>query len=55
MILILVGIKMMTHVWLKAVLGGHFNFYLLAAVVLILAGGVLVSLVSTKGSAAVGK
>jgi tellurite resistance protein TerC len=55
MILILVGVKMMTHVWLKAVLGEHFNFYLLAAVVLILAGGVLVSLVSTKGSTAVGK
>jgi tellurite resistance protein TerC len=55
MILILVGVKMMTHVWLKVVLGEHFNFYLLAAVVLILAGGVLVSLVSTKGSTAVGK
>jgi hypothetical protein len=27
----LVGVKMMTHAWLKAMLGEYFNLYLLAA------------------------
>jgi tellurite resistance protein TerC len=44
LVLILVGAKMMTHTWLKAVLGGNFNLYLLLAVILILALGVLTSL-----------
>lgn len=43
-VLILVGVKMLTHVWLKAILGKHFNLYLLAAVLGILAAGVVVSL-----------
>ena len=48
LVLMLVGVKMMTHVWLKEILGAKFNLYLLAAVVLILAGGVVASLVSAK-------
>jgi tellurite resistance protein TerC len=43
-VLMLVGVKMMTHVWLKSVLGEYFNLYLLGAVVLILAGGVITSM-----------
>jgi tellurite resistance protein TerC len=43
-VLILVGVKMLTHVWLKALLGKHFNLYLLAAVLSILAAGVIMSL-----------
>ena len=48
LVLMLVGIKMMTHVWLKEMLGSNFNLYLLAVVVLILAGGVVASLVASK-------
>jgi tellurite resistance protein TerC len=47
-VLLLVGVKMMTHVWLKAMLGEYFNLYLLGAVVLILAGGVMASLWSNR-------
>lgn len=43
-VLILVGVKMLTHVWLKAMLGKHFNLYLLVAVLSILAAGVIASL-----------
>lgn len=43
-ILMLVGVKMMTHVWLKKVLGENFNLYLLAVVLLILAAGAAASL-----------
>jgi tellurite resistance protein TerC len=46
-VLMVVGVKMMTHVWLKDVIGQHFNLYLLALVVLILAGGVVASLVAS--------
>jgi tellurite resistance protein TerC len=53
LVLMLVGIKMMTHTWLKEVLGSNFNFYLLAVVLLILAGGVVASLAVAKpGSSA---
>jgi len=45
-IVVVVGIKRMTHGWLKAVLGSHFNFYVLGVVVGILAVGILASLVS---------
>src|SRR3990170_907584 len=38
-VLMVVGVKMITHVWLKALVGQHFNLYLLAVVLLILAGG----------------
>jgi TerC family integral membrane protein len=47
-VLLLVGVKMMTHVWLKALLGEYFNLYLLAAVVLILSTGVVASLWSNR-------
>lgn len=43
LVLLLVGVKMMTASWLKEMLGEGFNFYLLGAVVLILALGVAAS------------
>jgi tellurite resistance protein TerC len=43
-VLMVVGVKMLTAQWLKAIVGAHFNFYLLALIVLILAGGVVASL-----------
>ena len=48
LVLILVGVKMMAHAWLKQVLGANFNLYLLAVVLLILAGGVVASLALAK-------
>ncbi len=45
-VLMVVGVKMMTHVWLKELLGRHFNLYLLGVVLLILAVGVVASLVA---------
>ena len=51
LVLMLVGVKMMTHTWLKQVLGSNFNLYLLAVVLLILAGGVVASLAVAKPSA----
>jgi tellurite resistance protein TerC len=47
-VLMLVGVKMMTHVWLKSMLGVYFNLYLLAAVVVILAAGVIASVVANR-------
>jgi len=47
-VLMLVGVKMMTHTWLKELLGANFNLYLLAAVILILAGGVVASLAAPR-------
>jgi tellurite resistance protein TerC len=46
MILLLVGIKMLFAGWLKNALGEHFNLYLLATVVSILAAGVIASLIA---------
>jgi tellurite resistance protein TerC len=43
-VLMIVGVKMMTHGWLKQVLGQHFNLYLLAVVVGVLLAGVVASL-----------
>jgi tellurite resistance protein TerC len=43
-VLVIVGVKMMTHVWLKQLLGQHFNLFLLAVVMGVLAAGVLASL-----------
>jgi tellurite resistance protein TerC len=48
LILLLVGIKMLTAEWLKNIFGEYFNLYLLAAVLLILAGGILASLLLNK-------
>jgi tellurite resistance protein TerC len=50
LVLMLVGVKMMTHTWLKEILGSNFNLYVLAMVVLILAGGVIASLLVSKSS-----
>ena len=47
-VLLVVGVKMMSHTWLKAMLGAHFNFYLLGLVLLILTAGVVVSLMHPK-------
>ncbi len=46
MVLLVVGVKMLTAKWLKEVLGEYFNFYLLGAVLLILAVGIVASLVT---------
>jgi len=43
-VLLVVGLKMLTTKWLKDTLGEYFNFYLLGVVVLILAVGILGSL-----------
>jgi tellurite resistance protein TerC len=43
-VLMVVGVKMMTHARLKALLGPHFNLYLLGLVLLILAAGAAASL-----------
>jgi len=44
MVLLVVGVKMLTAKWLKEALGEYFNFYLLGAVLMILAVGVACSL-----------
>ncbi len=43
-VLMVVGVKMMTHTWLKAMLGEGFNLYLLGLVLSILATGIVASL-----------
>ena len=43
-----VGIKMLAHHPLKAMLGEHFNVYLLVVVLSIIAGGVIFSLLADK-------
>ena len=48
LVLGLVGAKMLAHVWLEEVLGEHFTLYLLAAIVLILGGGIIASVVRTR-------
>ena len=47
-VLMVVGVKMLAHGWLKATLGKHFNLYLLAVVLAILAAGVIASLVARR-------
>ena len=44
-VLLTVGVKMLAHSWLERVLGPDFNLYMLAAVIVILGTGVLLSLV----------
>lgn len=48
LVLAVVGIKMLAHAPLKAFLGDGFNFYLLAVVLAILAGGVIISLLADR-------
>ncbi len=43
-VLMVVGTKMMIHGWLKEVLGGNFNLYLLIVILAILASGVFASI-----------
>ena len=51
-VLVVVGVKMMTHTWLKSVLGEHFNLYLLGLVLMILAAGVIASILANRRDAA---
>ncbi len=51
LVLGVVGVKMMTHSWLKSVLGPSFNLYLLGLVVAILAAGVAASLLANRRDA----
>ncbi|MBN1508906.1 MAG: hypothetical protein JW955_18815 [Sedimentisphaerales bacterium] len=48
LVLLVVGVKMLTAKWLKAAIGEHFNFYLLALVFLILTAGVVASLLADR-------
>ena len=50
MVLLVVGVKMLTAAWLKEILGEYFNFYLLGAVLFILAAGVAGSLLSDSSN-----
>jgi tellurite resistance protein TerC len=45
LILMVVGVKMLLAEWLKLALGKHFNLYLLMVVLVILAAGVIGSLI----------
>ena len=47
-VLALVGTKMLAHHWFKALLGRHFNFYLLGCIALILAVGVIASIFADR-------
>jgi tellurite resistance protein TerC len=44
LVLVVVGVKMLTVTWLQEILGKSINFYLLGIVILILAAGILASL-----------
>ena len=50
-VLAVVGVKMLIAPWLKGVLGQHFNLYLLAMVLAILAVGVLASIIANRRDA----
>lgn len=52
LVLLVVGIKMLTVHWLKALLGDYFNLYLLAVIFTILAAGVVASLLHKDRNAA---
>ena len=47
-VLMVVGAKMMAHSWLKALLGHHFNLYLLGVVLAILFIGVAASVAHNR-------
>ena len=47
-VLMVVGVKMLLHGWLKATLGKNFNLYLLGVVLAILAAGVIASLIARR-------
>ncbi|MDA8140448.1 MAG: TerC family protein [Desulfobacteraceae bacterium] len=50
LVLLVVGVKMLLAEWLKLMLGRHFNLFLLAVVLAILASGVLISLIVDRRS-----
>ncbi len=47
-VLILVGIKMMAHSWLEALIGNNLDLWMLALIGAVLAGGVIASILSRK-------
>jgi tellurite resistance protein TerC len=49
LVLALVGVKMLTHAWLKSLLGPNFNLYLLLVVLGVLAAGVVASWLHRPG------
>ena len=52
LVLILIGVKMLTHGWLRDVLGDHFHIYILGGVVLILVGGIGASILRPQAAPA---
>jgi len=54
-VLLVIGVKMLTAEWLKEALGKNFNFYLLGVVVLVLAAGIVTSLIADAGENAAKK
>jgi tellurite resistance protein TerC len=48
LVLVVIGVKMMGHTWLKSWLGDGFNFYVLGVVGGIIAAGVIASLVARR-------
>lgn len=55
LVLMLIGVKMLAHGWLRDVLGDHFHIYILADVVLILAGGIGASILWPHTAPTVGR
>jgi tellurite resistance protein TerC len=51
LVLLLIGVKMLVTDWLKAVLGQHYNVYLLGLVLLILGAGVAASAIAKRQGA----
>ena len=47
-VLMVIGVKMLIHSWLKEILGHGFNLYLLGVVLVILLAGVVVSIVHSR-------
>jgi tellurite resistance protein TerC len=50
LVLALIGTKMLLHTWLVGVVGDYFHVYLLGAVLAILAGGVIASMIHPVSS-----
>ena len=50
-VLIIIGVKMMIHTYLKAWLGDHANFYMLGVIAVIIGTGVVASLATSRRSA----
>lgn len=49
-VLVVIGVKMMLHGYLDAWLGEHFHFYMLGVIALILAAGVIASMIATHAT-----